>query len=309
MPSSALSPEAKLHQDVLDYFEFWPSHAASIVALVLMFLAGTAVLVITVRTRAWFMLIATIVAYLEVVGFGLRLDMFNHPVRGVYITMQCLLIIPPSFLALIDYMALGKLVALIQVTKPPGTKFTLKPKFITWIFFGLEIASLAAQGAGAGLSVGGNTGPPVNAGAGKGLLIAGLVTLVVLIAFFLCTTIYVQRNPQMQVPECRPTMRLIFLGLYATTILLLIRNTFRVVEFSNGWYGWIARHEVFFYVFDSLIIFSWLCVMVPLHFGINIKRLQQQTAPLAQNTDIAGKGFPGGHNVVADSGVRNTEMV
>lgn len=45
-------------------------------------------------------------------------------------------------------MALGKLVALIQVTKPPGTKFTLKPKFITWIFFGLEIASLAAQGAG-----------------------------------------------------------------------------------------------------------------------------------------------------------------
>lgn len=85
------------------------------------------------------------------------------------------------------------------------------------------------------MSVGGTDGPPPNAGAGKGLLIAGLVALVVLIAFFLCTTAYVQCSPMMQVPECRPTMRLIFLGLYATTVLLLIRNIFRVVEFSNGW--------------------------------------------------------------------------
>ena len=48
----------------------------------------------------------------------------------------------------VDYIALGRLVALIQSTKPPGTKFRLKPKFITWIFFGLELASLACQGAG-----------------------------------------------------------------------------------------------------------------------------------------------------------------
>ncbi|KAK9808269.1 hypothetical protein WJX73_005405 [Symbiochloris irregularis] len=170
--------------------------------------------------------------------------------------MQCLLIIPPSFLALVDYIALGRLIGLIQATKAPGTPFTLRPQLVTWVFFALEIASLACQGAGAGLSVGDpkkHMDAP-HATLGKILLIVGLATLVALIFFFLCTTVYVQKSRQLQVPELRPSLQTVFLGLYATTTLLLIRNTFRVVEFSMGWHGWLARHELLFYLLDSLMI-------------------------------------------------------
>lgn len=93
--------------------------------------------------------------------------------------------------------------------------------------------------AGAGLSVG-NAGDHSHTNAphaqlGKILLIVGLSALVALLGFFLCTTVYVHKSRQLQVPELRMSMQFIFTGLYATTGLLLIRNTFRVVEFSMGW--------------------------------------------------------------------------
>lgn len=81
--------------------------------------------------------------------------MLSHPLRGVYIVQQCLLIIPPSFLALVDYIVLGRLVKMIQAAKPPisDTYRNLKPKWLTWSFFTVEIISLALQGAGKSLGL------------------------------------------------------------------------------------------------------------------------------------------------------------
>ena len=86
----------------------------------------------------------------------------------------------------------------------------------------------------------GNTGEDADTSAphaqlGKILLIVGLSALVALLGFFLCTIVYVHKSRQLQVPELKMSLQFIFSGLYATTGLLLIRNTFRVVEFSMGW--------------------------------------------------------------------------
>lgn len=50
----------------------------------------------------------------------------------------------------VDYIALARLIGLIQATKAPNTHFILRPQLVTWIFFALETASLACQGAGRG---------------------------------------------------------------------------------------------------------------------------------------------------------------
>lgn len=63
--------------------------------------AGLAVFLRTLQKKAWFMGIATLVALAEAAGFALRIVMLYNPMRGYYIAMQCLLIIPPSFLALV----------------------------------------------------------------------------------------------------------------------------------------------------------------------------------------------------------------
>ena len=135
----------------IDFFNFQPSRDIAIVALSLFLAAALAIFVITVKTRAWFMLIPTIVGLLEMSGYACRIRMLSHPLRGVYIAMQCLLIIPPSFLALVDYIVLGRVVAMIQAAKPAassGSYRDLKPKWLTWAFFVAEIGSLALQGAG-----------------------------------------------------------------------------------------------------------------------------------------------------------------
>ncbi len=140
-----------LAEHVYDYFHFQPSKDVAIVAMSLFLAAALAIFVITVKTRAWFMIIPTIVGLLEMGGYACRIRMLSHPLRGVYIAMQCLLIIPPSFLALVDYIVLGRLVTMIQAAKPaasPSGYRDLKPKWLTWAFFTAEIVSLALQGAG-----------------------------------------------------------------------------------------------------------------------------------------------------------------
>lgn len=160
--------------------------------------------------------------------------------------------------------------------------------------------------AGAGLSVSGDDNePPPAAGAGRVLLIVGLAALVILIGFFLLTTIYVQLNPQFHVPEA-PTIRTVFLGIYVTTALLLARNIFRVIEFSFGFYGKISRAERWMYIFDSLLIVLWLFIMIPLHFGVYLKRAQREVDALA----FGRKADPAmAHNVIANGQGKATEMV
>lgn len=159
--------------------------------------------------------------------------------------------------------------------------------------------------AGAGLSVNGDDAPDAynpNANAGKVLLIVGLAALVGLMGFFLFTTIYAHRSPQLQVPGRPFNVRIVYLTLYLTTGLLLVRNIFRVIEFSQGWYGFIARHEVYFYIFDSLVILSWLALVVPLHFGILLKRAEKELAVIS---GPGAKHYGAGHDVAAST----TEMV
>lgn len=47
--------------------------------------------------------------------------------------------------------------------------------------------------------------------------------------------------------------------LYAASVLIMIRSIFRVVEYLQGFSGYLLSHEVYLYVFDSVLM---LCVMV-----------------------------------------------
>ena len=149
------------------YFGFHPSEPAALVALSLILAAALAVLFVTIWTKSWFMLLATAVGVLEVAGYCFRVAMLSHPQRGFYIAMECLLIIPPSFLAIINYIVLGRLITCLQ-TGPPSSHAMLlsSSSSITssqdstaepprssesWLalpFLALEVTSLLCQGIG-----------------------------------------------------------------------------------------------------------------------------------------------------------------
>ena len=277
---------AQKHQDIIDYFHFWPSKALSIIGLSLFLIVSLAVLTMTVKTRQWFMLIASIVGLMEMGGYACRISMLSKPQYGVYVAMQCLLIIPPSFLALVQYITLGKVAGLVK-QRFPDRKLLVKPKAVMIGFFVIELAALACQGAGAGLSVS-NDGVNQNESAGKALLIVGLVALVVLIAIYWATAIYVHASPAYGVRQS-PNLRWLFPVLYVCTALLLTRNIFRLIEFSQGWYGRLAVQEKYFYTLDALMILLILVVNAFFHFGLYLKAYpgEQQAKPVAHALEMA----------------------
>jgi len=53
------------------------------------------------------------------------------------------------------------------------------------------------------------------------------------------------------------------IALYAGSLLILIRSIFRVVEYLQGFRGYILSHEIYLYLFDAclmlsvMLIFNW----------------------------------------------------
>ena len=53
------------------------------------------------------------------------------------------------------------------------------------------------------------------------------------------------------------------IALYASSLLILVRSIFRVIEYLQGFEGYILSHEAFLYVFDAclmlsvMLIFNW----------------------------------------------------
>ncbi|KAL5051087.1 hypothetical protein BDW71DRAFT_194171 [Aspergillus fruticulosus] len=57
----------------------------------------------------------------------------------------------------------------------------------------------------------------------------------------------------------------VLVGLYAASVLILVRSVFRLVEYVQGNDGYLISHEVFMYVFDAVLMFLAMLVMNMCH--------------------------------------------
>ena len=115
------------------YYHYIPKQAPTVVAAVVFLVLGFVKLGITIKTKAWFMLIVALTAFLEVGGFIFRIAVLHQPTIGNVAITQALLIISPIFLALVDYEAMGKLMKLGQGTG------SLRPGLVAKLFFSSDI--------------------------------------------------------------------------------------------------------------------------------------------------------------------------
>ena len=280
---STVAPAPSILYDIYDYFHFIPAKGIMYLALALFALATLLCLASTIYTRRWYMLIAVGVGIAEIIGYSFRLAMVHKPQYGIYVGMQCLLIIPPSFLALVEYITLGKVVKLAQESNPNISTF-LKPKLIQWCYFVAEIGSLSLQGAGAGLSVS-QKGVNDTAATGKTLLLVGLAFLVAIIICFLLNALFVSVKKEYGVWQNRHLTRL-FIVLYTSTALLLIRNVFRLVEFASGFYGDIAVKEKYFYGFDGLMVVLIMFIFSFAHFGFFLNSYEREQESKVHTSNV-----------------------
>lgn len=102
---------------------------------------------------------------------------------------------------------------------------------------------------------------------GEHITIGGLVVqLVFFSVFIIASSIFhyrIRKNPtEKSVDRSRTsTWELVMTGLYVTSVLILVRSIFRLIEYAQGNSGYLISHEVFMYVFDSMLMFFAMVAM------------------------------------------------
>lgn len=249
-------------QAVWDTFHECPNEKAAAAAAALYAFMTVASLAVTVKTRAWFMLFVPITGALESIGFGMRIAYTNDPAYIKLVIMQCFLIIPPVLLAICDYVCVGRLLSLTDPAKhPPAMR-----RFARWVaaaYTASDFFCLALQGGGGGMLASNNVN---TISMGTNLLLAGLALQLAFFSSFTLITIYVHSSPRFGLRGDR-SLTPVWIALYSTIVLMFGRNIFRVIEFAQGWFGYLATHEMFLYVFDVMLILGCFIFFTVLHFG------------------------------------------
>ncbi|KAJ6049154.1 hypothetical protein N7499_004007 [Penicillium canescens] len=217
-----------------------------------------------VRTRSWFMIPFLIGGILETIGYvGRLLSSIEAPeyTKGPYIMQSALILIAPAFLAASIYMTLGRIIFMLN-----GENFSLiRLKWLTKIFVTGDVLSFLMQASGAGIMVKDTTNPST----GERIIIGGLLVQIIFFGFFMITALVFQSrivsNSTGMSNELLSLWRRHLTALYITSVLILVRSIVRVVEYIQGYDGYLMKQEVFIYVFDGLLMLVAMLVLQYIH--------------------------------------------
>ncbi|GAA5950838.1 hypothetical protein JCM8115_004987 [Rhodotorula mucilaginosa] len=234
--------------------------------------------------RPRYMLVLTISMTTMTLGFIMRLVYRGGPSSlGLYIIMYMLLLLSPCAFLAMDYMILGRLA--VAMGDEAANCLVLPAARIAKFFVWSDVVTFLVQAAGGGLSSGGTESMSK---LGSRISIAGLAIQLASFVFFTVTLIIfgfrVYRRPAYSnvvspfrksdvgfwrrdviVHDWRP----LYWILLATTVGILVRSVFRLIEFSEGYYGYLAIHEGYFYLLDALplwISMTMYCFFWPSRF-------------------------------------------
>jgi len=245
-------------------FGYQPNKALCIAAIVIFAVLCIGITIQNTRTKAWYMFVVTVTALTEIGGYIARYFMADiKPGRNAFIAMDVLLILSPNALALVNYWTVGLIVQRVaNGGKIEGALSWVNPKTISGLFLTSDFIAFAIQGAAAGLLTGTD---PHNQKTGQSVMLAGLAVQMAFFTLFAFITIYVHSVPSFNLRHNKH-VRPAFYALYITIILLTLRSIYRFMEFADQG-GYVARHEVFFYVFDTLVVIGGMTTYIILPFG------------------------------------------
>lgn len=211
--------------------------------------------------RTWMMLWLIVGLILEITGYFSPGG--GHGVQTVQV------IIAPIFLAASVYISFGSLMKRLQAP----TAFVVSHGFQSFLFIVGDIASFGLQIAGIVLQL-----MLENHNIGTGMIIGGFVLQLISFSCFLTLTIVSQRrlkNAKIDIAKGIHTWQSYFKALYVIIVLFFIRNIFRLVEYSQGWNGYIFRHAAFAYIFDSTTMLFVCTILVLMHPGFVYGKLRE----------------------------------
>jgi hypothetical protein len=108
---------------------------------------------------------------------------------------------------------------------------------------------------------------PKTRDAGSKIIVGGLFLQIIFFGTFVLAAVLFHRRVRKHMPTVSQTIpyaRHLF-ALYSTSILIFVRSIVRVVEFLQGFDGFIYTHEVFLFVFDAVLMLTAMLIMNWIH--------------------------------------------
>ena len=104
---------------------------------------------------------------------------------------------------------------------------------------------------------------------GEDVIVGGLIVQIVFFGIFTITAVVFQsriaKKPTGRSLKLTGIWQLHMLALYICSGLILVRSIVRVVEYVQGYDGYLMRKEAFIYVFDALLMFLTMIVLQYVH--------------------------------------------
>lgn len=249
-----------LDNTVEDYFQYKPSLALNIVALILFTGITVIISVQNVRYKSKFMWIVTFTGCLEVAGYISHMVGTETVNSDSYVAYLVFTILAPNFLALANYIAVGKIAQHLALSG----RF-LNTKSIAIGFFLVDLICIGIQGGGSAVvsSDVQDDGSPSRKG--ENVILVGLAIQLFFFASFTFVALHVWRLQRKDATKAISS--LVFVCLFTTIALITLRNTYRVIEIADGWDGRYNTQEKYFYCLDALPIFLAFVVYSVLHLG------------------------------------------
>ncbi|KAL3251327.1 hypothetical protein ABHI18_010696 [Aspergillus niger] len=239
------------------FYNYNPSLAAAIVAL-LCYGASTGFHCFQLfKLRCWFFTTFIAGAIMMTIGYLFRaISTKDTSALGPYVGQNVCILLPPSLYAATIYMIYGRIVMFAR----SASLSPIAPQKVTKIFVIGDVIAFLTQASGGGMMA-----MESMASAGQKLTIFGLfVQLFFFGGFFTISVVFCRRMQQQKNVRMRdvPYGALLYV-LFGVSGLIIVRCLYRVVEFCQGNDGYLISHEVFMYLFDTLLMFV---VQVVFHF-------------------------------------------
>ncbi|KAH6974764.1 RTA1 like protein-domain-containing protein [Ilyonectria destructans] len=233
-------------------YRYTPSLAAAIASV-----AVFAVLTVLhtwrlLRARAFYFSAFTIGGLFQTIGYCGRIwSHYDTLAIGGFVVQAILILVAPALYAASIYMILGRLIRTLR-----AEHLSLIPvNWVTRIFVTGDVVAFSLQAGGGGIQAGGTLDLYKT---GEKIIIAGLFCQICVFGFFIVTAMLFHRRLSMAPTRVAargdiPWRRYLWV-LYITSIIILVRSVFRVVEYLQGNDGYLISHEIFLYIFDTILM-------------------------------------------------------
>ncbi|KAE8441896.1 hypothetical protein EG329_004202 [Mollisiaceae sp. DMI_Dod_QoI] len=206
-----------------------------------------------IKYKSWYFVVVFVGACLEVAGYVVRaVSIKNLDSIPPYAVQSSFIVIAPLFVGAGNYLLISRLC--IKVL-PPGTTHIhrIPVRSLTKTFVLCDIVTFLIQVSGSGIASSASwQGTTLKVGTDT--LITGLAIQVVTFGFFLAIVgkFHMLTRAGGVRNDAGHGWKKVLMAVYISSILIIIRSIYRLIEFALGIFGYPFTHEWMFYVFESV---------------------------------------------------------